>query len=112
MDQNTDSQLEYLKNLISLRDTSRREGNPLLKPISDIDQSEQVSKSYYKLPESYTIPICSGRYLSKECKETLNDRYCSISSGQEDYRFKMKNQSEDILFKNEDEMYQTDHRIL
>ena len=43
---------------------------------------------------------------------TLNDRYCSISSGQEDYRFKTKNQHEDSLFKNEDEMYQTDHRIL
>ena len=37
MDQNTDSQFEYLKNLISLRDAARRENNPLLKPISDID---------------------------------------------------------------------------
>ena len=35
-----------------------------------------------------------------------------MSTGQDDFRFKTKNQNEECLFKNEDEMYQTDHKIL
>ena len=35
-----------------------------------------------------------------------------MSTGQDDFRFKTKNQNEELLFKNEDEMYQTDHKIL
>ena len=91
MEEDADSYLDQLRNLVSQRDTARREGNPLLKPVSEIDQSEQVSKSYFRLPENYTVPVCSGRYLSFEAKKSLNDRYCSIPSGQGDFRFKVKN---------------------
>ena len=40
MDEDTEPQLDQLRNLVSQRDTARREGNPLLKPVSEIDQSE------------------------------------------------------------------------
>ena len=40
MEDDTEPQLDQLRNLVSQRDTARREGNPLLKPVSDIDQSE------------------------------------------------------------------------
>ena len=72
MDENSDPQFEQLKQLISSRDTSRREGNLLMKPISEIDKADQISKSYYKLADyaighQYAIPICSGRYKSEIC---------------------------------------------
>ena len=68
MDEDTEPILDQLRNLVSQRDTARREGNPLLKPVSEIDQSEQVSKSYFRLPENFTVPVCSGRYLSVAAK--------------------------------------------
>lgn len=39
MDQNTEVQLDSLRNIVSLRDTNRREGIALLKPISEMDKS-------------------------------------------------------------------------
>jgi histone deacetylase complex regulatory component SIN3 len=40
----------------------------------------------------------------------LNDRYCSVTLSQS--KFKHKNVHEDLLFKNEDDMYSYDHVIL
>ena len=116
---NTDSlaedTLSTLQSIVAMRDSARRANNPLLKPLSEIDMStftnhHQISPSYYRLPETYPMPICSGRYKVPFCKPLLNDRYCSITSGSE-YRFKQKNVHEDALFKNEDEMYGIDHVI-
>ena len=117
MDESADAQFDQLKSMISSRDTSRREGNVLMKPVSEFDKADQISKSYYRLADNavdhqYAIPICSGRFGSEICQKTLNDRYVSVSTGQDDFRFKTKNPNEELLFKNEDEMYQTDHKIL
>ena len=42
----------------------------------------------------------------------MNEEYCSITTGSENFKYKLKNVHEDSLFKNEDEMYQIDHHIL
>ena len=58
------------------------------------------------------MPVWSGRFSDINAQNTLNDKYCSITSGTEDYKFKIKNVHEDNLFKNEDDMYRIDHSIL
>ena len=42
----------------------------------------------------------------------MNDIYCSIVTGSENFKFKQKYEYEDNLFKNEDAMYSIDHIIL
>eukprot|EP00351_Strombidinopsis_sp_SopsisLIS2011_P006564 CAMPEP_0116871890 /NCGR_PEP_ID=MMETSP0463-20121206/2430_1 /TAXON_ID=181622 /ORGANISM="Strombidinopsis sp, Strain SopsisLIS2011" /LENGTH=78 /DNA_ID=CAMNT_0004511143 /DNA_START=1019 /DNA_END=1255 /DNA_ORIENTATION=+ len=68
--------------------------------------------SYYKLPDDYPHPICSGRYSSEISRQTLNNKFCSITCGSENFKSKIKNLNEENLFKNEDEMYKLDHEIL
>ncbi len=52
--------------MASQRESGRRAGNNLLKPLSEIDQlhfspSDHVTPSYYKIPNDFPVPICSGR---------------------------------------------------
>lgn len=109
--------ISQLESMVSMRDNARRQNNPLLKPLSEIDLVhfnvvEQVTPSYYRMPADFYTPICSGRYLNLISSTTLNDAYCSITSGSENFKFKQKNVHEDLLFKNEDEMYSYDHMLL
>jgi histone deacetylase complex regulatory component SIN3 len=39
------------------------------------------------------------------CKEVFNDDFSSLPTGSESFKFKTKNQYEDVLFRIEDEMY-------
>jgi len=57
-------------------------------------------------------PICSGRYINRIAKDNLNDEYVCMDVRTDDYRAKIKNVHEDNLFKNEDEIYQMDYKIL
>ena len=103
-----------LQVLASQRESDRRAGNNLLKPLSEIDQlhfspSDHVTPSYYKIPYNFPVPICSGRLEEPAAEQTLCDRYCSITSGSENFKFKQKYEYEDNLFKNEDAMYLVDH---
>lgn len=41
----------------------------------------------------------------------LNDDYSSLPQGSESFKFKTKNQYEEILFKTEDDMYKIDFEI-
>lgn len=41
----------------------------------------------------------------------FNDVFTSLPQGSESFKFKYKNQYEDILFRTEDEMYKVDHEI-
>ena len=114
---NSDDLLNYLENLLSLRDKSRRDGNQLLMPISLIDIGQHKSaktdtKSYYKLPADYHMPVCIGKSTSKISMHNLNDEYVCMDVRTDDYRAKIKNVHEDNLFKNEDEIYQIDYKIL
>jgi hypothetical protein len=48
-------------------------------------------------------PKNAGHYLN-----SLNDKYLSLSTGSENFKFKIRNVNEDLIFKNEDEMYKLD----
>ena len=114
---NSEELLNHLENLISLRDKSRRDGNQMLAPISMIDigqhrQQQVETKSYYKLPSDYCLPVCSGKNLNRIAHDNLNEGYVCMDVRTDDYRAKIKNVHEDNLFKNEDEIYQLDYKIL
>jgi histone deacetylase complex regulatory component SIN3 len=105
-----------LKALISARENSRRTNNNLMKPLSEIDlaqfnAADHVTPSYYKLSADFPNPICSGRFKADDnlACQTLNDYYCSITTGSENFKLKQKQEYEDNLFKNEDAMYFVDH---
>lgn len=91
-----------------------------MRPQSDIEMSlfkenDKVSSSYYRLPETYPQPVCSGRYHDANCMPftgLLNNEYCGITTGSENFKLKQKQEYEDNLFKNEDAMYHIDHQIL
>jgi paired amphipathic helix protein Sin3a len=71
---------------------------------------DQVSPSYYRLSNDFPVPICSGRGPFEE--SFLNNRYSSIMTGSENFKFKQKYEYEENLFKNEDAIYTIDHQIL
>jgi histone deacetylase complex regulatory component SIN3 len=66
-----------------------------MKPLSEVDVKQfdlmdHITPSYYKLPEDFPNPICSGR-LSKEdfvACSTLNDMICSVTTGSENFKLK------------------------
>ena len=103
--------MNQLQTIISGRESSRRVNNNLLKPLSEIDMSQlrpedKISSSYFRLPDNFPIPVSSGR----DPKQTImNDQFCSIVTGSENFKFKQKYEYEDNLFKNEDVMYSLDH---
>lgn len=104
-----------LQQIVAARESARRTGNNLLKPLSEIElaqfsKQDHVSTSYYKLPYDFPVPVCSGRF--GDSHNVLNDLYCSITTGSENFKFKQKYEYEDNLFKNEDAMYSVDHQIL
>lgn len=88
-----------------------------MKPLSEIDLSQfapedHVSSSYYKLPAGYPNPVCTGRHLDPTVSTTLNETYCGITTGSENFKLKHKQEHEEILFKTEDSIYSYDHQIL
>lgn len=98
--------MNQLCQIISARESARRVGNNLLKPLSEIDMAQfkkedKVSSSYYRLPEDFPMPISSGRYKDPK-NDVMNDKYCSIVTGSDNFKFKQKYEYEDNLFKNED----------
>lgn len=104
-----------LQGILALRDNSRRHANPLLKPLSEVDLTQfqpQITPSYYQLPADYPMPVCSGRYTCRVSADCLNDAFVSITTGSENFKCKQKNVHEDLLFKNEDDMYSVDHVVL
>lgn len=111
----SDDVLIQMQTILSLRNSSRRFNNNLLKPLSEIDlaqfsEADHITPNYYRLSDCYPMPVCSGRFLNPICKSVLNDRYCSVNLVQS--KFKHKNVHEDLLFKNEDDMYSSDYVIL
>ena len=78
--------------------------------MAQIKVEDKVSSSYYRIPEDFPIPISSGRF--GDTSGVMNDAYCSIVTGSENFKFKQKYEYEDNLFKNEDAMYSVDHHIL
>ena len=83
-------------------------------PVSELDLShcERCTTSYRKLPRLYPRPVCSGRDPVAQAP-LLNDDWVSLSTGSEDYSFKLfrKNQYEEALFRCEDDRYELDMAI-
>lgn len=67
------------------------------------------------MPADFPRSLCFGRTADWEWaalyKEVFNEDYSSLPQGSESFKFKMKNQFEDVLFKVEDEMYKMDYEI-
>lgn len=107
-----------LEALLSSRNDQRRAHANLLKPWNELDSqrwSKIADSSYFKLDEAFPMPICSAK-MAPENKDDyrafLNDKYLSLSMGSENFgRFKVRNANEDLIFKNEDEMYKLDMQI-
>lgn len=80
------------------------------KPISELDLTgcERATQSVVRLPSNYPKLACSGR--TDIGREVLNDLYVSVTTGSEDYSFKLmrKNQYEEALFRCEDDRYELD----
>ena len=113
----TDEQLGPLEAGLAAREAARRKDNALMKPLSEIDLSQfapedHISSSYYRLPDGYPNPVCSGRHLDPVVSTTLNETYCGITTGSENFKLKHKQEHEEILFKTEDSIYSYDHQIL
>lgn len=85
----------------------------LTQSISELDLShcERCTTSYRKLPRNYPRMVCSGR--DQWLKPLLNDDWVSVTTGSEDYSFKLfrKNQYEENLFRCEDDHYDLDMAI-
>jgi len=60
------------------------------------------------------VPVCTAKHRRDDggfYQSFLNDRYLSLSMGSENFKFKVRNINEDLIFKNEDEMYKLDSQI-
>lgn len=96
------------------RDGQRRLQSDILRPWNDLENQrfEKIQdSSYYKIDKNFPLPICSAKIDPKHdgfYQGFLNDKYLSLSMGSESYKFKLRNVNEDMIFKNEDEMYKLD----
>ncbi|DBA68064.1 TPA: hypothetical protein ACH3X2_014084 [Trebouxia sp. C0005] len=102
---------------MSLRDLQKMRqsaGNQYAtKPASELamdnrDAWERCTKSYARLPDAYPRLKCSGR--DDLGRSVLNDEWVSVTTGSEDYSFKLmrKNQYEEALFRAEDDRFELD----
>jgi histone deacetylase complex regulatory component SIN3 len=101
-----------LERILGTRERSRRVNNLLLKPVSEADVStfkkeDRISSSYYLLSKDFPIPICTGRLENNIT--VMNDHYCSVTHGSENFKFKQKYEFEENLFRTEDAIYSYDH---
>ena len=105
---------EELKILLPTRDHSRRCQSNILKPWNDLENQkfEKIPESsYFKIDQFFQLPICSAKMDPKNgtfYQEFLNEKYLMLSLGSESFGFKVRNQNEDLIFKNEDNMYKLD----
>lgn len=103
--------------MVAGRDNTRRHHNLLCKPFSEFDTShfKKISYSYYEMPAEFPKPLCLGRTIDpvwrQMYKDVFNDDFSSLPQGSESFKFKTKNQYEEVLFKVEDEMYKVDFEI-
>lgn len=92
----------------------RRYQSTILRPWNDIENQKYTKipgSSYYKIAEKFPLPICSAKmdpYNGKFYTELLNDQYLSLATGSENYKFKVRNLNEEMIYKNEDDMFKLD----
>ena len=113
---NAEEGMKLMQSLISSRENSRRNNNPLLTPLSEfkVKKQDQISEHYDRFPSDYPVPLCSGRSSMSFAKEVLNDCYFSICVNTANFKSKdlEANKNESLLQKNEEDMYKVDSEIL
>ena len=62
------------------------------RPVSELDVTnwKRCTTSYVQLPQNYPELPCSGRRVNRMLQGLLNDEWVSVTSGSEDYSFKVK----------------------
>jgi|TARA_B110000285_G_scaffold232946_1_gene305368 hypothetical protein len=89
----------------------------ILRPWNDLENQkfEKIhDSSYYRIEDHFPLPICSAKLDPANgvfYRQFLNENYLSLSMGSENFKFKIRNINEDMIFKNEDEMYKLDTQI-
>jgi len=108
---------EEVEHLLPTRDHNRRLKSDILRPWNDLENQrfEKIQdSSYYKLDKDFPLPVCTAKLHPSHgafYQQFLNERYLSLSMGSENFKFKIRNVNEDLMFKNEDEMYKLDTQI-
>ncbi len=113
----SDDLLHQLKSMVLSRDLTRRHHNYLCKPLSEFETHyfRKISYSYFEMPKDFPRSLCFGRTSDRSLaalyKAVFNEDYSSLPQGSENFKFKTKNQYEDVLFRVEDEMYKQDYEL-
>ena len=100
--------------MLPTRENHRRLQSDILKPWNDPENqkfTKILDSSYYKIHDDLPLPICSAKINPENnafYRYVLNDKYLSLSKGSENFKFKVRNVHEDLIFKNEDDMYKLD----
>ena len=95
--------------MLPTRENHRRLQSDILKPWNDLE-----NQKFTKIHDDLPLPICSAKVNPKNnsfYRDLLNDKYLSLSKGSENFKFKVRNIHEDLIFKNEDDMYKLDSQI-
>ena len=85
-----------------------------MRPWNDLENQKFekiLGSSYVKIGPNFRLPICSAKLDPKNGKDYssfLNERYLSLSMGSENFKCRIRNLNEDLIFKNEDDMYKID----
>jgi histone deacetylase complex regulatory component SIN3 len=109
--------LNQLKAMVMSRDLTRRHHNFLCKPLSEFETHyfRKISYSYFEMPKDFPRSLCFGRTADRDWakmfKEVFNEDFSSLPQGSENFKFKTKNQYEEVLFRVEDEMYKQDYEL-
>jgi histone deacetylase complex regulatory component SIN3 len=113
----SDDLLNQLKAMVMSRDLTRRHHNFLCKPLSEFETHyfRKISYSYFEMPKDFPRSLCFGRTADREWakmfREVFNEDFSSLPQGSENFKFKTKNQYEEVLFRVEDEMYKQDYEL-
>lgn len=98
------------KQLVKNRDVGRRMGSVLCKATSELEYGKMTKFSFsYYTWDKFPVSLCQGRDAIG--REVLNDKYISLPQGSDMFKFKIKNQYEDILYQLEDTMTHHDFQI-
>ena len=68
------------------------------RPVSELDVTnwKRCTTSYVQLPHNYPPLVCSGR-RNTMLNVLLNDEWVSVTSGSEDYSFKVRTSKTSVL---------------
>jgi len=108
---------DELTDFLFSRENSRRTHSDILRPWNDLEHQtfqKLAGSSYLKMNKDFPLPICTQKINPEHngfYPKLLNDYYLSLATGSENYKFKVRNVNEDMIFKNEDDMYKIFQQI-